>query len=90
MTFTGYWWLALLLGLVVALVAVILLRVFLREVHRIEHGAGEVWAAGKQVASSTSATWLLAETSSCLDLLIDEAGRHASLLQPAHRSDGAI
>lgn len=78
----GYWFLALALGLVVALVAVVLLETFLREVHRIERGAGQVWTAGKQVARNTATTWLLPETSERLDRLTDEAMRHAALLSP--------
>lgn len=78
----GYWFLALGLGLVVAVVAVLLLETFLRQVHRIERGAGAVWAAGKQVAANTSTTWLLAETSGRLDLLTEEAMRHVELLGP--------
>jgi biopolymer transport protein ExbB/TolQ len=79
----GYWAIALVLGLVVAVVAVVLLEVFLREVHRIERGAGAVWTAGKQVARNTATTWLLPETSDRLDLLTDEAMEHVALLTPA-------
>ncbi len=78
----GYWWLALALGLVVALVVVALLETFLRQVHRIEHGAGDVWTAGKQVAANTSATWLLPALSGRLDALTQEAGEHVALLGP--------
>ncbi len=83
MSHEGYWALALLLGLVVAVVAVVLLEVFLRKVHRIERGAGLVWTAGKQVARNTATTWLLLETSDRLALLTDEAGLHVELLRPA-------
>ena len=76
----GYWAIALGLGLVVAAVAVVLLETFLREIHRIERGAGLVWTAGKQVARNTSTTWLLNATSERLDQLTEEAGRHADLL----------
>jgi len=79
----GYWWLALGLGLVVAVVAVLLLELFLRQVHRIETGAGLVWTAGKQVARNTATTWLLSETSDRLDLLTAEAGKHVALLSPS-------
>lgn len=82
------WSLALVLGLVVAVVAAVLLEVFLREVHRIERGAGLVWTAGKQVARNTATTWLLAETSQRLTLLTDEAGRHADLLGAPSGSAG--
>lgn len=82
----GYWFLALGLGLVVAVVAVVLLESFLRQVHRIERGAGLVWTAGKQVARNTATTWLLPETSERLDRLTDEAVRHAELLTPSQPS----
>lgn len=78
----AYWWVALGLGLVVAVVAVVLLEAFLRQVHRVERGAGAVWTAGKQVARNTATTWLLPETSKRLDLLTDEAMRHVELLTP--------
>lgn len=84
----GYWALALVLGLVVAVVAVVLLEVFLRQVHRIERGAGLIWTAGKQVARNTATTWLLPETSKRLDLLTDEAMKHVALLTPAPPAPG--
>lgn len=79
----GYWVVALVLGLVVAVVAVVLLEVFLRQVHRVERGAEAVWVAGKQVARNTATTWLLPETSGRLDLLTHEALEHVALLTPA-------
>jgi len=83
----AYWFLALGLGLVVAVVAVILLETFLRDMHRIERGAGLVWTAGKQVAGNTATTWLLGETSQRLELLTQEAGRHGELLSPGPAPD---
>ncbi len=80
-----YWWIALVLGLIVAVVAVALLQVFLNQVHRIERGSGAVWQAGKEVARNTATTWLLAETSARLGELTEEAGRHGQLL----RGEGA-
>ena len=82
MTDRGYWFLALALGLVVAVVAVVLLEIFLRQVHRFERGAALVWTAGKQVARNTATTWLLPETSHRLDLLTEEAMLHVALLTP--------
>lgn len=79
----AYWFVALALGLVVAVVAVVLLEVFLRQVHRVEAGAGLVWTAGKQVARNTATTWLLPETSDRLAKLTDEAMLHVALLTPA-------
>lgn len=81
MTDTGYWWLALGLGLVAAAVAVALLQRFLGQVWRVEHDAEQVWAAGKRVAGNTASTWLLQQTSGGLDRLADEAGRHEQLLR---------
>lgn len=78
----AYWWLTLGLGLVVAVVAVVLLEMFLRQVHRIERGAGLVWTAGKQVAGNTATTWLLPELSQRLDVLTAEAVMHIELLSP--------
>ncbi|MBA2508112.1 MAG: hypothetical protein H0V32_05305 [Nocardioidaceae bacterium] len=96
----AYWWVVLGLGLVVAVVVVVLLQAFLNEVHRIERGAGQVWQAGKQVAGNTATTWLLDETASRLDDIVDEAGRHGRLLggepaqspaptPPQHRATGS-
>lgn len=82
MSSAGYWFLALGLGLVAAAVAVVLLELFLRQVHRVERGAGLVWTAGKQVARNTATTWLLPETSDRLDRLTDEAMLHVALLTP--------
>ncbi len=86
MSDNGYWGLALGLGLVVAVVAVVLLETFLRQVHRIERGAGAVWTAGKQVAGNTVTTWLLPELSQRLDVLTAEAGEHVALLSPVEPS----
>lgn len=82
MSTQGYWFVALGLGLVVAVVAVALLETFFRQVRRIERGAGLVWTAGKQVARNTATTWLLPETSDRLDRLTDEAMLHVALLTP--------
>lgn len=84
----GYWIVALILGLVVAVVTIVLLQALLREVHRIERGAGLVWTAGKQVARNTATTWLLSETSDRLAALTDEAGRHVELLTPTASQGG--
>lgn len=83
MTNEAYWLICLALGLVVAVVAVVLLQTFLREVHRIERGAGQVWQAGKEVARNTATTWLLPDLSTRLDRLTDEAMEHVALLAPA-------
>jgi hypothetical protein len=80
MSDTALWWLALGLGLVVIVVAVVLLEMFLREVYRIERGAAAIWKAGKDVARNTATTWMLKGTSDRLDLLSAETARHVELL----------
>lgn len=77
------WWIALGLGLVVSIVAVVLLQIFLRQVHRIERGSLAIWRAGKQVAANTATSWQLGETAVRLDALTEEALRHDALLRPA-------
>lgn len=89
MTSTGYWWLALGLGLVVAVVAVMLLQVFLMQVWRVERAAGGVWEAGKQLAANTSTTWMLGATADQLASLIEEAARHEQLLAGSAEHGGA-
>ena len=86
----AYWWLTLGLGLVVAVLVVVLLEVFLRQVHRIERGAGLVWTAGRQVAGNTATTWLLPELSQRLDLLTAEAVMHIELLSPPPTPIGRV
>lgn len=80
MSETGHWWLALILGLVVALVATALLHILLREVWRVERAAEGVWQAGKQVAGNTAKTWLLGTAVQELDRLGDEIEEHRRLL----------
>ncbi len=75
------WSVTLVVGLVVAVVAVILLQLLLRQVHRIERDALAIWETGKLVAANTATTWQLDETSERLDLLTEEAQRHDQLLR---------
>jgi Flp pilus assembly protein TadB len=77
------WWLTLGLGLVVAIVAVILLEIFLRQVQAIEAGTAAIWAMGKEVARNTVTTWMLQQTPERLDRLTEEALRHDALLNAA-------
>lgn len=90
MSHETYWFITLGLGLVVAVVAVVLLEVFLRQVHRIERGAELVWQAGKEVARNTATTWMLDKTSTRLDVLTDEAMQHVALLSPPARRSRKI
>lgn len=83
MSTNAVWWMTLALGLVVAIVAIVLLHTFLRQVHRIERGSDAIWEAGKQVARNTATTWMLQQTNVRLDDLTDEALRHDALLDAA-------
>ncbi len=81
MSTNGYWAVTLLLGLVVAVVAVVLLQLFLNRLRRIERGAEAIWESGKLVARNTATTWLLGTTSDKLDALTAEALRHDAFLR---------
>lgn len=81
MTDEALWWVALGLGAVVAVVAVVLLQIFLTYVRRVERGAEAIWEAGKQVARNTSTTWMLRQTTERLDELTAEAQRHEQFLR---------
>jgi len=77
------WWMTLGLGLVVAIIAVVLLQLFYRQVRRIERGSQAIWGAGKQVARNTATTWMLHQTTVRLDGLTEEALRHDAFLDDA-------
>ena len=81
MSTNTYWAITLGLGLVVILAAVVLLQIFLNQVHRIERGAHAIWATGKQVARNTATTWMLGKVSGRLDRLTAEALRHDEFLR---------
>jgi hypothetical protein len=83
MSTNATWWLTLGLGLVVAVIAVVLLQLFYRQVLRIERGSAAIWGAGKQVARNTATTWMLHQTTVRLDGLTDEALRHDAFLNDA-------
>ncbi len=81
MSTNTYWSISLGLGLVVAVVAVVLLQLFLNQVHRIERGSGLIWESGKLVARNTATTWMLGVTSKKLDALTTEALKHDAFLR---------
>lgn len=86
MTDETLWMVALGLGAVVAVVAIVLLQIFLSYLRRVERGAEAIWEAGKQVARNTSTTWMLAQTSERLDDLTAEALRHDEFLRSAREA----
>jgi hypothetical protein len=79
MSDVALWWTALGVGAVVLVVAIVLLQIFLNELHRIEEGSLAIWHAGRQVAANTATTWQLQVTSQGLDALTAEALRHDAL-----------
>ncbi len=83
MTTHTLWWITLGVGLVVALVAIVLLQLFLNQVRRIERGSLEVWETATTVARNTATTWMLAQTPVRLDRLTEEALRHDAFLKQA-------
>ena len=83
MTTHTLWWITLGVGLVVALVAVVLLQLFLNQVRRIERGSLELWETATTVARNTATTWMLAQTPVRLDRLTEEALRHDAFLKDA-------
>ncbi len=85
MSTNTYWAISLGLGLVVIVAAVVLLQIFLNEVHRIERGAAEIWSTGKQVARNTATTWMLNQVSGRLDRLTAEALRHDEFLRSSNK-----
>lgn len=88
MTAHDYWWLSLGFGVIVIAAAVTLLQILLGEVRRVEHAARAVWEMGKRVARNTATTWMLGQTSTALDALRTELGRHRALLGGSSRSQG--
>lgn len=83
MTTHTLWWITLGVGLVVALVAIVLLQLFLNQVRRVERGSLEVWETATTVARNTATTWMLAQTPVRLDRLTEEALRHDAFLKQA-------
>ena len=80
MSTNAIWWMTLGIGLAVALVAVVLLQIFYRQVRRVEAASEAIWETGKQVARNTATTWMLHQTTVRLDNLTEEALRHDAFL----------
>jgi hypothetical protein len=76
-----WWWVALALGLIVAVAVAALLQWLLLRVRQIEDGADQVWVAGQTVARNTSTTWLLTQTAGIVEEIRDETRRHDALLR---------
>lgn len=79
------WWVALGVGLVVALVVWALLEILRRTVLEIDTGVTAVWTMGKRVAQNTQTTYLLQTTKSRGVDLLEELGHHAALAERSER-----
>lgn len=77
----AWWWSALGVGLVVAVVVVVLLQTLLNRVRQIEEGAARIWEVGQQVARNTATVWMLGETARIAGQIHDEVGRQARSLE---------
>lgn len=79
------WWVALALGLVVAVVVLALLETLRRTVLQIDAGVIAVWTMGKRVAQNTQTTYLLETTKARGVDLLGELQRHAALHERSER-----
>ncbi len=75
---TTAWWIALGVGLVVALVVWALLEILRRTVARIDAGAAAVWTSGKRVAQNTWTAHLFQTTKARGVELLEEVQQHAA------------
>jgi hypothetical protein len=79
------WWVALGVGLVVAVVVWFLLEWLRRTVVAVDEGVTAVWTMGKRVAQNTQTTYLFQTTKARGVDLLQELQRHAA---PPGRSGG--
>ena len=75
---TTAWWIALGVGLVVALVVWALLEILRRAVNDVETGAAAVWTSGKRVAQNTWTAHLFHTTKARGVELLEEVQQHAA------------
>ena len=75
---TTAWWIALGVGLVVALVVWALLETLRRTVDQIDAGATAVWTSGKRVAQNTWTAHLFLTTKARGVELLEEVQQHAA------------
>lgn len=75
---TTAWWVALGVGLVVALVVWALLEALRRSVDQVDEGVQAVWTSGKRVAQNTWTAHLFLTTKARGVELLEEVQRHAA------------
>ena len=86
------WWLALIVGLVVAVVVWVLLETLRRFVNAIDSSVMGVWTMGKRVAQNTQMSHVLFTTAARGDDLVEELGNHrapAGSAESPERVEGA-
>ncbi len=79
------WWVAVGVGLVVAIVVWGLLEWLRRTVLAIDEGVTAVWTMGKRVAQNTQTTHLLMTTKARGVELLEELQQHAALAERSER-----
>ncbi len=79
------WWVALGVGLVVAIVVWFLLEWLRRTVHAVDEGVTAVWTMGKRVAQNTQTTYLFGTTKARGVDLLEELRRHAAMMERSER-----
>lgn len=79
------WWVALGVGLVVALVVWFLLEWLRRTVLAVDEGVLAVWTMGKRVAQNTATTHLFVTTKARGTALLEELAEHAALAKRSSR-----
>jgi len=70
------WWATLVAGLVVLLVVIALLEALRRAVVALNDNIWKTWVSGKSVVRFTATTYLLGNTRSSSEELVDELGHH--------------
>lgn len=75
-----FWWIALGMGVVVAIAVIVLLSLLVSFVHDIDENLKDAWDTATRLAQNTSTTWMLHETDRRAKDLLAEVQRHAAFL----------
>jgi uncharacterized protein YoxC len=65
------WWLSLAIFAVVIVVVAVLLGLIIAAAKSIDHHAGQIWVAGKQIAGNTVSIWMLEKTNDHLEEVLE-------------------
>lgn len=67
------WTYSLIAGAVVILIVAALLIMLITAARRVDKHAGEIWAAGKQIAGNTVSIWMLNKTNTVAGEILETA-----------------